>query len=206
MIDAVKDPNLLYLFITILHNKENETIKAKTLLDSGAGGIFIDQNFVQKHKLRQMELKQPIKAQNVDGTENKQGTICFHTDLNIKISDKTFQKRFYITGLGNQKVILGFPWLRTHNLEIDWKKGTVTWRNLEQSKNFDKEMATKKGVYQKGTTTDYGRRRGSGINKEPFFEPPMDMDTILLEFLNMEDKVWINTKTNMATSLVAASI
>ena len=26
---------------------------------------------------------------------------------------------------------------------------------------------------------------------------------ISLEFLNMEDKIWINTKTNMATSLAA---
>ena len=33
--------------------------------------------------------------------------------------------------------------------------------------------------------------------------PLLDTDTILLEFMNMEDKVWINTKTNMATSLVA---
>ena len=27
------------------------------------------------------------------------------------------------------------------------------------------------------------------------------MDMILLELLNIEDKVWINTKTNLATSL-----
>ena len=33
--------------------------------------------------------------------------------------------------------------------------------------------------------------------------PLLNMDTILLEFLNLEDEVWINTKTNMATSLAA---
>ena len=31
--------------------------------------------------------------------------------------------------------------------------------------------------------------------------PLLDMDTILLELLNLENEVWINTKTNMATSL-----
>ena len=30
-----------------------------------------------------------------------------------------------------------------------------------------------------------------------------DTDTILLELLDTEDEVWINTKTNMATSLMA---
>ena len=87
MINAVKDLNSLYLSITILHDEKDELIKTKTLLDSGAGGIFIDQNFPWKHKLRQMELEQPIKAQNVDGTKNKQGTICFYTNLDIKISN-----------------------------------------------------------------------------------------------------------------------
>ena len=33
--------------------------------------------------------------------------------------------------------------------------------------------------------------------------PLLDTDTILLELLDIEDKVWINTKTNMATSLAA---
>ena len=57
-------------------------------------------------------------------------------DLDIKIGDQTFQERFYITRLENQKVILGFPWLRKHNPEINWEKGMVAWRNLEQSKTL----------------------------------------------------------------------
>ena len=39
--------------------------------------------------------------------------------------------------------------------------------------------------------------------KNHSLNPLMDMDTILLEFLNTENEVWINTKTNMATSLAA---
>ena len=66
---------------TILHNEKDETIETKPLLDCGAGGIFIDQNFTRKHGLRLTKLNNPIKARNVDGTKNKQGTIRFHTDL-----------------------------------------------------------------------------------------------------------------------------
>ena len=36
-------------------------------------------------------------------------------------------------------------------------------------KEFGKTMATKKGIYQKGTTTEYGRR-GPRISKKPLFE------------------------------------
>ena len=130
-INAVNNPNSLYLSIDILHNEKDETIETKTLLDCGAGGIFLDQNFAWKHNLKTTKLEQLIRARNVDGTNNKQGTIQFYTDLNIKIGDRTFLERFYITRLGNQKVILGLPWLRKHNPEIDWEKGMVTWRNSE---------------------------------------------------------------------------
>ena len=65
---------------TILHNEKDEMIKTKPFLDCGAGGIFINQNFAWKHGLQLTKLDNPIKARNVDGTENKQGTICFYTD------------------------------------------------------------------------------------------------------------------------------
>jgi hypothetical protein len=38
----------------------------ETLIDSGAGGLFIDQNYTKKNYL-----DKPVKAYNVDGTENK---------------------------------------------------------------------------------------------------------------------------------------
>src|SRR5271168_4705664 len=37
--------NSMNLPATISHNEKDETIKTKPLLDCGAGGIFIDQNF-----------------------------------------------------------------------------------------------------------------------------------------------------------------
>ena len=70
-ISAVNDPNSLNLFIDILPNKNDETIETKTLLDCGAREIFLDQNFARKHNLRTTKLKRPIRARNVDGTDNK---------------------------------------------------------------------------------------------------------------------------------------
>ena len=33
-------------------------------------------------------------------------------------------QKFYITDLGQDQVILGYPWLRESNPHIDWSKGT----------------------------------------------------------------------------------
>ena len=193
-IKAVNDLNSLYLSIDILHNKKDETIKTKTLLDCRAGGIFLDQNFAWKHNLKTTKLEQPIRAWNMDGTNNKQGTIRFYTDLNIKIDDQTFQKRFYITGLGSQEVIFGLPWLRKHNLEIDWEKGTVAWRNLERSKNLVKKWRQRRESIRKGQQPTMEEEEDLESIKNHSLNSLSDTDMVLLEFLNLEDEVWINTK------------
>ena len=36
-----------------------------------------------------------------------------------------------MTGLGKQKIILGFPWLHKYNPIIDWKKGEIKWQPLK---------------------------------------------------------------------------
>jgi hypothetical protein len=73
-------------------------------------------------------LDEPVKAYNVDGMENKKGTINAYVNLEFSLGERKFKEQFYVTGLGKQKIILGFPWLHKHNPIIDWKKGEVTFK------------------------------------------------------------------------------
>src|SRR5271163_134529 len=50
---------------------ERGATETDALLDSGAGGIFIDQNYARRLHLDIKMLDIPVKARNVDGTENK---------------------------------------------------------------------------------------------------------------------------------------
>ena len=67
--------NSIFILIDIGLSKQT----VKTLINCGAGGPFIDQNFARKFKVKNLE--QPIKAFNVDGTENKKGTIKSYVHL-----------------------------------------------------------------------------------------------------------------------------
>jgi len=82
--------------------------------------VFLDQNYARKLKVKEIVLDKPIIARNVDGTLNKKGTIRTYVDLQFKIGEKQFKERFYITGLGNRKMILGLPWLKKQTL---WSTG-----------------------------------------------------------------------------------
>ena len=80
--------------------QNEKTAEFDSMIDSGAGGMFIDQNFARKFKIKTLE--KPIKVYNVDGTENKQGTIKTYVDLDFIINDQWFQEWLYLTRLGKQ--------------------------------------------------------------------------------------------------------
>jgi hypothetical protein len=89
----------------------------ETLIDSGTGGLFIDRNFAKNFDINYLD--EPVKAYNMDGMENKQGTINAYVNLEFSLGKRKFKERFYVTGLGKQKIILGFPWLHKYNPIID---------------------------------------------------------------------------------------
>jgi hypothetical protein len=55
----------------------------ETLIDSSAGGLFIDQNFAKNFDINYLD--EPVKAYNVDGTENKKGTINAYVNLEFSL-------------------------------------------------------------------------------------------------------------------------
>ena len=112
--------------IQIATETNKEIVEIPALVDSGAGGKFIDQNFAKKFKIH--KLNEPFKAYNVNRTENKRGTIKYYVDLKFNIGTRIFNEQLLVTGLGKQKIILGFPWLTEHNPIIDWKTGTIEWK------------------------------------------------------------------------------
>ena len=132
--------NSLSIPISINCARRNETVETLGLIDSGAGGQFIDQNYVKPIGLITQTLDTPITARNVDGTENKRGKITTFIDLNLTINKKTTKTRLLVTGLGKQKIILGFPWLNEQNPNIDWKTGRITWRTHPALERLLKEL------------------------------------------------------------------
>ena len=116
-----------------MHNEktsETSTVNTQALIDSGAKGKFIDQNSAQTLGIKQTALKEPIKVLNVDGTRNKWGIITHYTELDLLIENRIKRQQLYITGLGKQKIILGFTWLKEMNLDINWQTGKIKWRPM----------------------------------------------------------------------------
>jgi hypothetical protein len=102
-----------------------KTVETKTLIDSGADELFIHEDLIKLHHIPTLELKEPIKVKNVDGTPNKKGEITHYTWIKVQVGNRTEKLRFFISNIGKDHIILGLPWLERINPIIDWAKGTV---------------------------------------------------------------------------------
>jgi len=114
-----------------LQTNNSETVETNMLLDSGAGGVFIDKDFARKQGYHLTPLPRLIKCKNVNGTPNKLGTINYATTLWLDVHRKRLRTWFLVTGLGQEKAILGLPWLRKINPDINWSEGTLQFREPE---------------------------------------------------------------------------
>jgi Retroviral aspartyl protease len=125
VVAATPSANSLDIKVEIVTTDTQETKSVKALLDCGADGLFIDQDYVRKNQLTTRALTCPIPVYNVDGMANEAGSICEVIDVVLQYRDHAERAQFTVTGLGNQDMILGYSWLREHNPEVDWSTGEV---------------------------------------------------------------------------------
>jgi len=104
--------------------------KTSALLDSGATENFINYQYAQQLCLPVKRLAIPRKVFNVDGTTNQKGDITFYSDLEVQTGEKRTNMCFFLTKLGSQRMILGYPWFAAMQPKIDWAKGWIDYTQL----------------------------------------------------------------------------
>jgi hypothetical protein len=116
--------------IRVYLNSLFKRAETSALLDSGTMENFINPDYTRELKLPIEELMEPCKVFNVDGTQNRHRQITHYTDLEVQTGDQTQTMQFFLTNLGKQKVILGYPWFAAVQPIIDWAKGWIAYKQL----------------------------------------------------------------------------
>ena len=116
--------------IRVFLHTSSKRAEASALLDSGATENFIDEGYARWLRIPFKRLLTPREVYNVDGTPNKNGRIEFFTDLEVRTGEQRTKMRFFLTELGPQKMILGYPWFAAAQPRIDWAKGWIDYDQL----------------------------------------------------------------------------
>ena len=97
----------------------------KALVDSGATDNFIHPAFAKRLGLVMTPLDKPKRIYNIDNTSNKSGSITH--SLELKVTTKGTEKImwFLVTDIGNEDILLGYPWLATFEPKFGWKDAII---------------------------------------------------------------------------------
>jgi len=132
----------------------HEGVTVKVLLDSSITGMFMDRKIAAKHGFRLQKLDKLVTVRNVDGTNNSIGAITHQVEINVYYKNYIERMRMDVYDLEKTDVILGMPWLQTHNPKINWKteevkmmrflpiceKNTVVKEDRKQRKRIGKKI------------------------------------------------------------------
>jgi hypothetical protein len=120
MVAATSSANSLHLLLEIELTDNAVKLSLDGLVDCGATSDFIDSEYIKVTGIPVRLLSQPIPVLNVDGSPNEASFIRDVTALVLHYKGHSERVQLAVTGLGKQKLILGYSWLRKHNPEINW--------------------------------------------------------------------------------------
>ncbi len=129
----------LHIFI----QSKSKRAKAVALLDSEATENFININYARKLGIPIRRLPYERRLFNVDGTPNKVGALKYYVDMSTRTGGKRTCLQYFLTDLGENQVILGYPWFTSAQPKINWAKGWINYMQLPivlQSDDADKTI------------------------------------------------------------------
>ena len=100
------------------------------LVDSGATDNFINPRLIKRLVLGTQKLERSRKIWNIDGTNNKAGRITDYVDLSVQTRKGQAKMRFLVTDLGQEDLVLGYPWLATFEPKFSWADATIDMEHL----------------------------------------------------------------------------
>src|SRR5260221_12973385 len=103
----------------------NKRVNRKALLDSGATECFISPRVVRELGMKTRKLHTPRNVRNIDGTSNKSGKIVDAIDLVINHRGNQATHVFFVTDIGPDDFIFGYPFLEANAPNVDWLKASL---------------------------------------------------------------------------------
>ena len=118
------------MHIPVSIRTSNAMADIKALVDSGATDCFMSENFIRRMKLGKRPLQRLRKIWNIDNMPNQAGEIMHYITLDIQTRGIRKTIQFLVTNIGNEDIILGYPWMAAFEPQFTWKNGVISEREL----------------------------------------------------------------------------
>jgi Retroviral aspartyl protease len=157
------------------------TRKTKIMVDLGATGNYISSGYVARNQVPTREKKDSYALTTADGTPlGNTGRVCQETEpMTLDLEDHRETLVLDVVDIKHD-IILGIPWLKDHNPEINWRKRTISFPKCDHS-NPKKEVAFTKAIWIRPDDRTLATTEGCPPEYkkfEPLFKEELDIKAL----------------------------
>jgi hypothetical protein len=125
-----KDERQLVIGTELVNIEKKKIYKVKAMIDSGATGNFISPDVVSMFEIDTRVKTAPYELLVVNGEaiNANEGIVDVETkELVMEMPGGHLERiTMDVVPIGQHEVILGMPWIKQHNPQIDWEKSTLS--------------------------------------------------------------------------------
>ncbi|KAJ0022316.1 hypothetical protein NQD34_009806 [Periophthalmus magnuspinnatus] len=104
----------------------SDTLPVVALVDSGAEEDFIDKRLAEQFGIKLEALEWPLDAWALDGRSLAHVTLVTEPLTLVVSGNHREVHRFHVLSSPSLSLVLGYPWLQTHNPVFDWVRRKVS--------------------------------------------------------------------------------
>jgi len=158
--------------------KNGKELKVKALVDSRCTYTGINEQLVKDRRIQTKKINFSFEVFNTDGTKNGEVTKVVPLEVEINRHKETLEAA--VMDLDGTDMFLGHDWLVKHNLEVNWKNGTIKFTRCPGNCTMTHKDIRFNSRQTKDTETKDNQEQDNGeIGKEPDKTNPED----LLEYI-----------------------
>ena len=167
--------------------KNRKKLKVKALVDSGCTHTGIDEQLVKDKRIQTKLIDFSFEVFNADGTKN--GEVTKVVPLEIKINGHKETLEAAVTDLDGMDMFLGHNWLVKHNLEVNWKNGTIKFTKCPENYTMmHKDIQFNSRQTKATETTDKTEQDNGEIGKESDKTNPEYLPDYIQPFTHLFNK------------------
>jgi hypothetical protein len=105
------------------------------LTDSGVTQNYVNSKTIFKLGVPVESLEQPMQVTLIDGKDSSEGIIRYFIHIKLEFDNNVKQEEiFFLTKIDtNHPWIVGYEWLKQHNLLIDWTQPSIQFNHRKEN-------------------------------------------------------------------------
>ena len=167
--------------------KNGKKLKVKAIVDSGCTNTGIDEQLVKDKRIQTKLINFSFEVFNTDRTKN--GEVTKVASLEVEINRHKETLEVAVMNLDGTYMFLGHDWLVKHNLEVNWKNGTIKFTRCSGNCTMKHEDIQFKSRRTKATETTDNKKQDNGeIRKKPDKTNTEDLPEYIQPFTHLFNK------------------